>query len=917
MIARHSLAVGRVALAVMASMCVLEGGGGHLVTVDIPYQKFKLSNGLTLIVHEDHKAPIVTVNVWYHVGSKNERPGRTGFAHLFEHLMFNGSEHYNADYFKLLEPEGATSMNGTTDFDRTNYFQDVPISALELVLWAESDRMGHLAGAIDQARLDEQRGVVLNEKRQGENQPYGKVYQRLFEGLFPAGHPYSWEVIGRTEDLEAATLKDVHQWFADYYGAANAVICLAGDLDPSTAKAKVEKYFGHIPSGPPVRRPEQWIPRRKGIQREVIQDRVNLPLLLLAWTTPGWGAPQADFLSLVGDILSSGKTSRLYKRLVYEEQLAVQVSASSYGLEIAGVFGVSVLGRPGADMQRIESIVNEEMDRFLRDGPTASELRRVQNQQVAGFVRGAERIGGFGGKSDILLENEVYGGDPARYRQTLERLQRATEKDLLEAARSWLGDGMLAIEVQPFANYATIESGIDRSRPPSTGEPPTARFPAFTRHELSNGLRVIVLENHAVPVLDFRLLMDAGFAADPVDLPGLASLTMDMLDEGTARRSTLEISEALVSLGARLSAGANLDQCVVSLNTLKSTLEPALDLFQDVLLQPAFPARELERLRKERLAAIEFEKTSPDSMALRVLPRLLYGAGHAYSAPLTGTGTEAAIQRIRTEDLRRFYGQWLKPNNATLLVVGDTTREEILPVLERVMGVWKAGEVPSRTLAAVDLPARSRVYWIDKPGAEQSVIFAAHLAPPRANPREEAIDLLNSILGGKFTSRINMNLRENKHWTYGARSRLVDARGQRPFFIQVPVQTDKTLESMEEIRRELESIRTDRPPTEQELSDTRRREVLALAGRWETIGAQAAELAEIVQFRLPDDHPSTFARRIRAVTDTQVAEVARDVLRPEQLLWVVVGDRAKAADRIEQMGYGPARIIDTDGQPVP
>ena len=368
--------------------------------LDIPYQKFVLANGLTVIVHEDHKAPIVAVNVWYHVGSKNETPGKTGFAHLFEHLMFGGSEHAKGRYIDAMERIGATALNGTTGEDRTNYFENVPTSALDYTLWMESDRMGHLLGSLDQRTLDLQRGVVQNEKRQDENGPYGIVEELITKNTYPAGHPYSWTVIGEMADLDAASMKDVRQWFKTYYGPSNVVLVLAGDIDAKTAREKVEKYFGDIPPGPPVARQRVWIAKMTGTHRQVAQDRVPQARLHKVWNIPQYGSADADYLKLVGDCLSWGKTSRLYKRLVYDDQIATSVSASASANEIGGQFYLTATASPGKDLAVVEKEADEELARFLKDGPTADELQRAKTRYEAVLIRGMERIGGFGGKAD-------------------------------------------------------------------------------------------------------------------------------------------------------------------------------------------------------------------------------------------------------------------------------------------------------------------------------------------------------------------------------------------------------------------------------------------------------------------------------------------------------------------------------------
>ncbi len=788
--------------------------------ITIPYQRFALKNGLTLLVHEDHKAPIVAVNIWYHVGSKNEKPGRTGFAHLFEHLMFNGSEHFNDDYFQPFERIGATDQNGTTNNDRTNYFENVPTSALDVALWMESDRMGHLLGVIDTAKVNEQRGVVQNEKRQGENQPYGKVNLLMAEGAFPPGHPYSWTVIGSMEDLNAASVEDVKNWFRTYYGPNNAVIVLAGDITPETARQKVEQYFGDIPATPPIAKQDVWIAKRTGSHREIMQDRVPQARTYKQWNIPQFGSADGDYLDLVTDVLAAGKTSRLYKRLVYDEQIATDVAAYVDLREIAGQLVIRATAKPGGDLARVERAIDEELARFIQTGPTPSELRRVKTQSRANFIRGIERIGGFGGKSDVLAMNEVYAGNADHYQATRQRIATATAADLRSAAARWLSDGDFVVEVHPYPSYDVVASGADRSKLPAAGTPPDARFPAIARATLPNGLKIMLAERHSIPQVNMTLLVDAGYAADQFATPGTASLTLDMLDEGTKTRTALQISDTLSQLGANLGTGSQLDVSSVSLSTLKDNLDPALDILADVILNPSFPQADFQRQQRQRIARIQREKVQPVQMALRVFPQLLYGAKHAYGNPLTGSGTEESVTRMTRDDLVRFHRTWFKPNHATLVVVGDISLAEIQPKLARLFGRWPAGDVPQKNVSAVaDLPRplvyildrpgseQSIIFVLDRPGSEQSIIFAADLAPPKANPHEYAIEAMTSLLGGQFTSRVNMNLREAKHWSYGAFTLVWDARGQRPFIAYAPVQTDKTKESMIEVDRELRGIR--------------------------------------------------------------------------------------------------------------
>ena len=884
-----------------------------LARYEIPFQKFVLTNGLTLIVHEDHKAPIVAVNVWYHVGSKNERPGKTGFAHLFEHLMFNGSEHFNDDFFKATEKVGATDLNGTTSEDRTDYFENVPKDALDYVLWLESDRMGHLLGAIDQAKLDEQRGVVQNEKRQGENQPYGLAEELITKGTYPPGHPYSWTVIGSMDDLNAASLDDVRTWFKTYYGAANATLVIAGDVNPQETLAKVEKYFGDIPSGPPLTRQEAWIAKRTGTHRQIAQDRVPQARLYKVWNIPPYGSADGDYLALAADVLAGGKSSRLYKRLVFDEQIASGVEAAAELSEIGGRFYIIATARPGVPLEKVERAVDEELAKFLAHGPTADELQRVKSQSLAGFVRGIERIGGFGGKSDLLAQNQVFLGDPVAYQTTLRRVREATAEDLQTAAKTWLSDGAYVLEVRPFPQFTTTTSTVDRSQLPVPVIAPKVAFPPLQTTALANGLKVVLAERHAVPLVNLTMQLDAGYASDQFASPGTAKLAMSLLDEGTQHRTALQISDELERLGATLGTGSDLDTSSVTLSALKENLGPSLDLFADVLLHPAFREADFARVQKQQLDAIQREQSEPKSLALRVVPRLLYGAGHAYSTPFTGSGDAVSVAQLIAADAQEFYQTWFKPNHATLIVVGDTTLAELTPKLETLFASWKPGDVPHKNLGVMPSPAKPAVYLIDRPGSLQSVIVAADLAPSRANPDETAIATLNHILGGSFTSRLNMNLREDKHWSYGVRSSLVAARGPRPFLIVAPVQTDKTKEAAAELSKELKTIVGSQPPTADELAKAQQDETLTLAGRWETSAAVANSIAELVHFDLPADYFTKYPEAVRALKTEDLRRAAGEVVHPDRLVWVIVGDRAKIEPGLRESGLGQIHVLNADG----
>jgi len=897
-------------------LAVVTSGAAQTKTkeIDIPYERFVLDNGLTVIVHEDHKAPIVAINTWYHVGSKNERPGKTGFAHLFEHLMFGGSEHSQGRYIDSMERVGATDLNGTTNPDRTNYFQNVPTSAVDLTLWMESDRMGHLLGSLDQKTLDLQRGVVQNEKRQGENQPYGVTRQLLTQNTYPAGHPYSWTTIGDMADLDAASMKDVQEWFKTYYGPSNVVLVIAGDIDVKTAREKVTKYYGDIPSGPPVAHQQVWVAKITGTHRQVVQDRVPQARIYKVWNVPEYGSADADYLDLVSDCLSNGKSSRFYKRLVYQDQIATETLAYVDSREIGGQFYVRATARPGQSIAQVEKEVDEELALFLKNGPTVEEMQRAKAQYEAEFIRGIERIGGFGGKSDRLAMSQVFRGSPDAYKVSLKRVQDATAEDLREAAQRWLSDGVYILEVDPFPDYKTASTGADRSKAPDTGTPPELKLPKLQRATLSNGLKVILAERHEVPLVNFVLASDAGFASDASTIPGTANLAMQVLTDGTRTRNALQISDELELLGATLRGYSNLDLSFVSLSALSSKLDPSLDLFADVVLHPSYPENEVKREQKLVLAGIEREQNTPATLALRVLPGLLYGAGHPYGNPLTGSGTKESVAKLTREDLVKFHDTWIGPNNSTLVVVGDTTLKEVTPKLEKLFAGWKSASAPAKKVKTVPVAAKSAVYLIDKPGALQSVIIAGVVAPPRANPQEIAIEAMNDSLGGTFGARLNMNLREDKHWSYGARTVLRDARSQRPFYAVAPVQTDKTKESLVEMNKEFRGITGDRPISADELAKIQANETLKLPGSRETLDALGQSIVDLVWFGLPDDYYETYGGKVRALKTGDVNQAAKEVVRPDNLIWIVVGDRAKIEAGVRELNLGEFRLMDTDGR---
>ncbi len=888
-------------------------------TIEIPYQKCVLDNGLRLIVHEDHKAPLVAVSVWYNVGSKDEPAGKTGFAHLFEHLMFNGSENYNDEYFEPFHRVGATDMNGTTWLDRTNYFETVPTPALDMALWMESDRMGHLLGVIDQARLDEQRGVVQNEKRQGDDRPYGKARYRISEGLYPVGHPYRHSTIGSMEDLNAATLQDVQDWFRKYYGAANAVIVLAGDITPQKGLELVKKYFGDIAPGPKLTRINSWVPTRLHDTAEQMFDDVPQARIYRNWSVAGRNDRDSALLTLAASILGKGKNSRLYQALVYQNQWASDVEVYVNPHLLDSKFQMEITVKQGVDEKKVEREMMRVMKEFLQQPATEEELQRARVGILSQTIRGLEKVGGFRGKAVTLAKGELYSNDPAFYRKYLGWIEQASAADVQQAARQWLAQGAYQLTVLPTAKHTVAKTTVDRSKGlPPVGQMPDLKLPPLQRATLDNGIELVLAASHTVPVVNIAMQFDAGFAADSNGFKsGTAAYTLAMLDEGTKTRNALQISAELEKLGAKLETGSDLDTSTVTLSALKSNLADSLTLLSDVIRNPAFSQAEIERLRGQWLAKIKLEKSKPRQLAFRLLPAVLYGKDHAYGIPFTGSGTIRGIQSLTQKDLKHFYQSWIRPDNATLLVTGDATMEEIKPLLNRVFGNWRKPSTakPRKNISQVSAQAQKLII-VDKPGAEQSLILAGELAPGSGAANNIAIEGMNDILGGSFTARINMNLREDKHWAYGAYSFLKQARGQRPFMLYAPVQTDKTGASIAELQKEINQFIGSKPATAEELANMVQNNVNKLPGAYETSGDVLEGMQQNLRFHRPDDYIPRLVSQYQELTLQQIHQVAKQVVRPKNLVWMVVGDKEKILPQLQVLDLGQMLLMNIDGKIV-
>jgi zinc protease len=898
-----------VGLCLLATVAVIGARAGD--PLDLRAEKYELPNGLDVILYEDHHLPMVAVNVWYHVGSKNEEPGRTGFAHFFEHMMFQGSEHHDTDYFMPLEKVGAF-VNGSTTEDRTNYLEDVPSNHLEQVLWLEADRMGFLLPAMTQEKLDNQRSVLMNEHRESvENQPYGMESEWLAELMFPSDHPYHHTVLGRMEDLAAATLPDVQGFFRRYYAPSNASLCIVGDFQTAEARALVEKYFAPLPPGEPIDRMESWLPRLDGVKRMVAEDVVALPRISMEWHTPALFSEGDVALDFLGRILTDGKTSRLYKELVYDRQIAQDVYAYQYGRELGGVFHITATAKPGQSLDEIEHAIDSVLRELLAEGIRAAELERARATLTSYFVRSLQRIGSFGGLADNFNGYNTFLGDPNRVAWHKQQYDAMSSETIMRVARQYIDlDRRAIVRIVPKGDLSAGTEEVDRSQMPVPGAQPTFTPPSIQRRTLSSGLELLLIEDHRLPLVQVNLVVKSGWAADPPERLGSAALTAALLDEGTASRSALQISDALQSLGAELGTYGTFDASGASLSVLRAKLDAGLALLADVIVHPKFPAEEFERLRQRNLAQIQEEAREPYALAIKASQRALFGPRHPYGQPFSGTGTAASLREMTPEDLAIYHATFYRPNNAAIIYAGDITLSDAVAKTEAAFKAWNPAPVSQPKVGAPRPSASTRIYIVDRPGAAQSAIMVGHEGPPRLTPDDVAFSAVSTVLGGTFTSRLNMNLREARGYTYGCYSDWMPLRFAGTFSAATQVQTEVTEDAVRQLVSEFRDLAGNRPPTQTELADARSTLIQGLPQRFQTLRAIASEASALVVHELPDDEWQTYEQRVRAVDEAAAARAMRAYLHSERLLIVVVGDRAKIEPGLRNLGLGEIETID-------
>jgi zinc protease len=887
----------------------------------IEFEKYVLPNGLQVILHVDRKLPIVHVNQWYHVGSKNEKPGRTGFAHLFEHMMFQGSKNAKGEYFTYAEKAGANlqegGVNGTTNNDRTNYFATVPSGNLENVLWLEADRLSTLADALTKEKLDNQRDVVKNERRQGlENTPYGRAFKLITENLYPANHPYSWTVIGSHEDLTAASLDDVKEFFRQYYSPNNLSLVIAGDFDPAEAKRLIEKYFGGIPAGPPLDRPTLFIPT---LDREKIveaTDRVPQERTYIAWPTPPFFVAGDAELDLTSLILTDGLSSRLNKILVYDKQLCTAVNSFQNSAEISGGFIVIATARPGASLNEIERIVTDEIARLAKTGPTPAELDRAKTKQRYTFVTGLERIGGFGGKADLLNQYNTYLGDPGKFEQDVARYQKVTAADVQRTVDHWLNTrNRLFVRFHPEKSGRGSEAALDRSKEPALGADRAFRTPEVKSAKLENGMELFVVERPELPKVAVTLVTKAGAIADPQGKAGTAHLTATTIDLGTRTRKALEIEDALGDLGTELAGVATRESSRLSFEVLKGNLAPALAIFSDVVRNPAFPESEFDREKKRHLDALSQQAKNANAIAVRVRSMLAFGSDHPYGRPVQGL--PSTVERIARADLAKFHETYWKPGSSALIFVGDVTLREATDLARKSFGGWSGGTAPAVTIPPAQPASAGKLYLVDRQDAAQTVISQFLPAPPRKTDDYYSLHLADAVWGGGgFGTRLNLNLREEKGYSYGVFSNIAHYQQGGLWFAGGGVQTNKTKESLVEFDKELKALTGSKPISEAEFEDAKVKRIRGYAQQFESLGRIAQQIADLWSLSLSMDELQREVDETQKVTLEAARAAASKYAKPSAASLLLVGDRAKIEAGIRETKLGEIVLLDAEGKPV-
>ncbi len=910
----------------------------------IPYEKYELPNGLTVVIHEDHSDPLVHVDVTYHVGSAREELQKSGFAHFFEHMMFQGSDNVaDEEHFKTVTEAGGT-LNGTTNRDRTNYFETVPSNQLEIMLWLEADRMGFFLDAVTQKKFEVQRETVKNEKGQNyDNRPYGPFRELQAAALYPYGHPYSWLTIGKLEDLDRVNVEDLKKFFLRWYGPNNATLTVGGDVNPKEVLAMVEKYFGVIPRGPEVAPMKLAAPvLKKDRYVSYVDKNIRFPAVVFAYPTVPRFHPDEAPLDCLAEILGQGKSSYFYKKFV-KTQKAIQASASSSMAELAGEFSMFVLPFPGQTLDQFEKEVMLIMDEFEKAGVTDADIEKFKADMESNMINGLQSVGGFGGKVAQLASYETFLGNPNGIEMDLKRYMTVTKEDVMRVFKKYIKDqphvvlSILASEdmapAQPD-NYEIPTSGknpfpttnynglvynkatgdkFDRSKKPGLGANPVVKVPDFWKANFDNGIKVIGTKSDELPTVSLQLTINGGHKLDAHDKSksGLASLTAGLLNETTQNYTSEAIQEELRKLGSSIGVNSGRGSTTMFISSLKKNLPQTMKLAEEILLRPAFTQEDFDRDQKAQLEGIKSGRKNPGLVASQAYSRLLYGKDHIYAIP--NSGDEGSVNNITLDDVKAFYNKYYSPSVSELVIVGDVTQREIMPHLQFLKD-WKGKQVDIPSAKITQKPEKTKIYIVDKANAPQSEIRIGYLTDLKYDVDGDYFKsyLMNFPLGGAFNSRINLNLREDKGWTYGARSGFSSDDEVGSYTASAGVKAVATDSSVVEFINEIKSFQKD-GITKDELEFMRSSIGQRDALKYETPRQKAGFLRRIVHYDLDPSFVDEQTKIVNSVTQAELNGLAKKHLKPEEMYILVVGDEASIRPGLEKLGY-EIIILDESGE---
>jgi zinc protease len=865
-----------------------------------PFTQFTLDNGLTVLVREDHKLPIASVTVVYNVGSRFDPPGRSGMAHLFEHLLFYGSQHEPRSFLLAMQELGITNTNGGTGIDTTSLIETAPISQLDAVLWLESDRMGYLT--LTQKTVTEQIEVVRNEINMNRDQPGGEVRHYVAAGVFPADHPYHQEAVGDPEELGSITLDEVRKFFKTYYTPSNAAVVIAGDIDPAVALEKVKRYFGGLPTGPRPARMTAWTPELSHDKREYIFD-AGPSQLFLNWPMPGFGTTDDVHLRLAASILMDGASSRVRRRLA---AAGLDASDLAWGVNVramASLLQVWTRAASPAEFRTIERIIRDEIAALAQRAPTGEELERAKRSRLLELRRLTQRTADFDGQSELLGSTwALSGGDAGVLDTNMQQMRAANAADVSAAAQRWLNRAAYILDVRPAEQYRPTALDVDRSRMPEATAFKPADFPEPHVTVLPNRMQMRHAQWHGGPLVVASLIVRGGTSVDPKDRQGLARLTASLLTAGAGSLGEQQLADRLARLDAGLQAQTDVDAITLTLVAPKEQMKEALDILVTVVDSPTFPDAAVDRERKKQIQQRQDLSNAPDLLSRSIVRRLLYGAGTPYAAEQSGLGIASEVGRITRADVVDFHRTWFNPANSEIVIVGDITQAEAEAALTRTLGRWNNAGSQAPVVPAPAQVAAPGIYLIDRPGMEQADLTVAALLDAPASASNAANAVLANILGGRTSGRIQADLRDAKQWAYWARGYVEGGRAGQILLIRTQVQPPRTADAIAAIKGHLESVQGSKPISADELQLAKDMLTLSLPLQWETDEGIANAIATSVRRGLPDAAIEDSVTAVRAVTKEQVEQAARGILVPDALVWLVIGDRSKVEAPLEKAG---------------